>query len=118
MKYRRTRAADRIQIKEECKKQGLSYRGDEPLIGFVAEGETGEIVGAAYAHKAAIIDPLFCPEPQALIKLLHQIEGALSALDFHNIVVQAQSTDKRLIQELKRLGFEPISQKFVTFRKI
>lgn len=119
MIYRRTYPADRLKIKEKCTQFGIEYDGREPLYGFVAIGEDGnEFVGCSYAHKALIIDPFFCSEPLAALKLFYETTGAASVLDFTNIIVQVNESNKKLVSELRRLGFEKIETKFALYKKV
>ena len=103
-----------------CAAHNILYDGREPLIGFVAEGQEGEgILGASYAHKAAIIDPFICPnQPTPALKLFCMTEGALNALDFTNIVVQVNDDNSKLISELARMGFERVMSRYAIFKKV
>lgn len=118
MRYRRTSASDRIAIKEMATKYNLSYDGREPLIGWVAEGEDGNLVGASYAHKTAIIDPFFCPEPMGALKLFVSTIASLSALEYGTVIMQVQEVNDKLKDELKRFGFEKVDRKYSMFKKV
>ena len=119
MKYLRTRPSDRIQIRELFKEYNLEYDDREPLIGFCAKDEkTLQIFGAAYAHKAAIIDPFICEQPLAALKIFMQTMGALSALDYHNVIVQVSAANTKLVEDMGRLGFEKVTSDYVIFKKV
>jgi len=121
MEYRRTRPSDRLQIEEILNHNGLKYDRREPLIGFVAEGEKegedGKLIGVSYVHKAAIIDPFICSNPLAAMKLFYQTQGAISAMDFSNVIVQINAENKKLLDELPRLGFIRVESKYAIFKK-
>lgn len=118
MKYRRTYSSDRIQIKEMYQAKGIQYDLREPLVGFVAVGDDDKLLGFSYAHKAIIIDPFVCEVPLAALKLFYLTQGAVSALDFTNIIVQVSEDNENLLNELPRLGFERVQNKFAIFKKV
>ena len=117
IQYRRTRAADRIQIKEMLSENHLDFDGREPMVGFVADGDD-KLVGVSFAHKAAVIDPFISSEPIAAIKLFYMTEGALSVEGYNTIIVQVNDMNKKLISELRRVGFAKIDNGFGIFKKV
>jgi len=117
MIYRRTRPSDRIDVKSIIEKSNLFYDGREPLIGFVAIGREDKLEGVSYAHQAAIIDPFICTEPMAAMKLFCMTAGALSALNLDTVIVQVSESNKRLTEELKRLGFKKVEERYAIFKK-
>jgi hypothetical protein len=96
----------------------MVYDGREPQIGFVAEGDEEKLLGFSYAHKAIIIDPFICTIPMAALKLFLLTQGAVSALGFTNVVVQVSSDNEKLLDELPRMGFEKVQNKYVIFKKV
>lgn len=122
MIYRRTRPADRIDVRKLCTENGLTFDEREPLVGFVAEDEnTGADIrlrGFSFIHKAAIIDPFICKNPMAAMKLFYMSEGAISVLDLSTIVVQVNRANKSLAYELKCLGFTEVDAKYKVFKKV
>lgn len=111
--YRRTRPADRVEIKKILGVDDLR----EPLVGFACESNKDGLLGFSYVHKAALIQPFFCKEPTIALKLLHETQGALSALDFSNIVVEITEENKDLIQEMRRLGFTRVHSRYFIFKR-
>lgn len=125
MIYRRTRAADRQQVRAILLQHGIVYDEREPLVGFVAEHQeqatgigTGQLVGFGFAHKCAIIDPFVCPEPVPAMKIFYQMMGGLSVLDINTVVVQTAETNLKLNKELLSLGFAKVEARYQIFKKI
>ena len=124
MIYRRTRPSDRIDVRKMCEEAGLHFDEREPLIGFVAEdqrnGSDSRLVGFSYVHQAAIIDPFLVKDnPVAAMKLFYQTDGAINMIpNCGSIVVQVSHSNKKLLDELPRIGFTRIGAEYVIFKKV
>jgi hypothetical protein len=125
MIYRRTRAADRGEIRRILQEHHLEYDEREPLFGFVAEDEsletrrgTGKLIGFSYAHACAIIDPFICTMPFPALKLFYATIGGLSVMNYNTIVVQTAEENIKLNKELRSLGFEKVENRYAIFKKI
>lgn len=106
MNYRRVQSSDIPQVIELCKRQGVIYDTNKPpLIGFVAVGDEGELIGLVFAYHCALIEPFVCINPTASVKLHARMEGALSALGYTTQLIHIPTDNEKLNAEAMRSGF-------------
>lgn len=108
MTYRRVQIEDLPKIKELCQKSGIQFDMRKPLVGFVAVGDSGELIGFVFAHQCALIEPFVCLNPTASVKLNSMIEGAVSALGIETKIVHVPDSNKKLNAEVVRSGYSKI----------
>jgi len=109
MIYRRVQSEDIPKVIELCKRQGVTYDvTHKPLIGFVAVGDEGELIGFVFAHTCALIEPFVCINPTASVKLHARMEGALSALGYTTQLIHIPTDNEKLNAEAVRSGFVPV----------
>jgi hypothetical protein len=109
MTYRRVQSEDIPKIIELCKRQGIVYETTKkPLIGFVAVGDEGELIGFVFAHHCALIEPFVCINPTASVKLHARMEGALSALGYETQLIHIPADNDKLNAEAVRSGFSRV----------
>ena len=106
MIYRRVQIQDMQKIRDLCTRQGIAYDTEKsPLIGFVAVGDEGELIGFVFAHQCALVEPFVCINPTASVKLHAYMEGALSALGFTTQLIHIPVDNEKLNAEVLRSGF-------------
>lgn len=117
MIYRRIEKADYPKVLELCEKNGIRFDGRIPLIGFVAIGDSGEMVGTILAHQAAIIEPFVSENAATAVKLYYMMEGFLSGAGFQNVIAHTRTSNEKLTGELQRVGFELVDKQFSVFKR-
>ncbi len=117
MIYRRVKKEDLPKIEDLCIKSGVKYDGRAPFVGFVAEGDSGELVGFIFAHQAVIIEPFISESDTAAVKLYYMMEGALSAVGTENIIAHTRNSNEKLASELKKVGFVPVDRQYTVSKR-
>lgn len=123
MIYRRTRPADRLDITRLAKDSGINYDGREPYFGLVAADEkTDKVIGCSYIHLGVVIEPFICKDPYPALKLFYETNGAISLLSsqmpISSTIIQIHADNKRLLDEVEKLGYERILAKYALFKKV
>ena len=118
MTYRRVRKEDLPKIQEMCAELNVEYDIERtPLIGFVAVGDEGQLIGFVFAHAVALIEPFISKNPTAAVKLQSQIEGAISALNFQTVLAHIGNSNEKMTSEIVRAGYELIDKRDYSFYK-
>ena len=118
MIYRRILDSDKEKILEMCENKNIKYDGRKPLVGFVAVGDNGELVGFILAHSAVLLEPFICDNPTAAVKLYYKMDGALDVLNVQTVLAHIKDENDKLKSELPRLGFTEIDSSYTMFKRI
>jgi hypothetical protein len=120
MIYRRIRPADSTEVNRLCQEHNIEFdiHSTPPLLGFVAEDSNDhKIIGVALSHQVALIEPFISDNPTTAVKLFYQLTGGLSAINLDTTIAHIANDNKKLADELERLGFKKINNKYSLYKK-
>ena len=120
MVYRRVEKKDYPQIKDMIERYGISYDMEKiPAIGFVAIGNSGELVGFIFAHTCMLIEPFICDNQTSAVKLNFMMEGIIQHLKVPFTLAHIKSADEKFETEVKRAGYEEVvNADYKVFKKV
>jgi len=120
MIYRRIQQSDYPQVQKMLHEHSIVYEtANKPLLGFVAIGDSGELVGFIFAHQCLMIEPFVVENATAGVKLNYMMEGAISALGVGISIAHIKNENEKLDQEIRRTGFQEIDTTvYKLFKKV
>lgn len=120
MIYRRIQQSDYPQVQKMLHEHSIVYEtANKPLLGFVAIGDSGELVGFIFAHQCLMIEPFVVENATAGVKLNYMMEGAISALGVGISIAHIKNENEKLDQEIRRAGFQEIDTTvYKLFKKV